>query len=757
MKNPLITMTAIAGRPCREEIYDYMSSLKENGIEQAMLYPRSGCEIEYLSEEWFETIGNFIESARALDMCIWLYDDFNWPSGDAGGRVTAIPKFRLKAISTRGESIGQISHKSLHNSGLFGEKYFPDLLCADAVKYFIKCTHEEYFKRFGKDFGTIIKGIFTDEPSIGYCCQDDYIPYYDGLESDYFELCGRDFNDDMRSCYEDFYLNAISAISKRFCSCYIDTLSSWCYEHGILMTGHLMCDNEPFWTTKHNGRLLKNLSHFSLPGIDDIETRFDDRSEMALLGAIQYAKGENGAMAELFALGPCDMPYSKKRVMLYLMACHGVDHYFLAISHIDMRGNMLVKDFFSNFSADQPDFEGMRALADDAKRASLLAKKDFCADVYIRYPFSISAKNITKNLDLSSLFDLINELTYQQIQWKFIDDEMPTDAPIIELSDTLEPLIDGKAVDIASLGIKPIVTDLQGNAPRGIFVRRVADGELVVLNLFAPKGNYLINGKSIFLDRYDIYSSRCVRNLGITIEKSPEFSVSYKNDNVARAMYIDMQNTTELYCEQDTDAVLAVRTDTEAFLNGSRLCCSDNLDTLPRGMRKLYSSLTVRLKRGANIVKSSKDFKYMPSVLILGDFSYRIEACEPYKIFLSKRATSYRCGEKIYDYGRVEFSCEVCVPSGACSLEICGTSLFTKVYADKTLLGERIASPYEYSIDSALWGKKIRLKIVQYSSLAPMFGDVAHWDKSVKECGWRGTPSTNQEPFGLEKIKWIIK
>ena len=60
MKSPLITMSAITGNPSRDEIYSYMLSLKENGVEQAMLYPRSGCEIEYLSERWFECIGDFI-------------------------------------------------------------------------------------------------------------------------------------------------------------------------------------------------------------------------------------------------------------------------------------------------------------------------------------------------------------------------------------------------------------------------------------------------------------------------------------------------------------------------------------------------------------------------------------------------------------------------------------------------------------------------------------------------------------------------
>ena len=104
------------------------------------------------------------------------------------------------------------------------------------------------------------------------------------------------------------------------------------------------------------------MSSFSLPGIDDIYTSFSSQDEMAILGAAEYASGENGAMAELFALGPVDMSYAKKRCMIYLAAALKIDHYVLAISHMDMRGNMLVKDYFNTFSADQPDFVGMKLL-----------------------------------------------------------------------------------------------------------------------------------------------------------------------------------------------------------------------------------------------------------------------------------------------------------------------------------------------------------------------------------------------------------
>ena len=109
MKAPLITMSAITGKPTRDEIFEYMKSLKDNGICQVMAYPRSGCEVDYLEEEWFVTVGHFVDAATELCMNLWLYDDFNWPSGDAAGRVTAKPEFRLKSICIKGKNIGEIS------------------------------------------------------------------------------------------------------------------------------------------------------------------------------------------------------------------------------------------------------------------------------------------------------------------------------------------------------------------------------------------------------------------------------------------------------------------------------------------------------------------------------------------------------------------------------------------------------------------------------------------------------------------------
>ena len=68
----LITMSAITGKPNTEKIHGYLKDLKENGIDEFLLYPRSGCEIEYLSNEWFDTVEKFVnlmnKEAKELGM-----------------------------------------------------------------------------------------------------------------------------------------------------------------------------------------------------------------------------------------------------------------------------------------------------------------------------------------------------------------------------------------------------------------------------------------------------------------------------------------------------------------------------------------------------------------------------------------------------------------------------------------------------------------------------------------------------------------
>lgn len=758
MKSPLITMSALVGKPTNKDIFNYLNDLKQNGIDEVMIYPRSGCLIEYLSEEWFSAIGDFIKSAEALNMSIWLYDDFNWPSGDACGKVTKNECFRLKSIKIEGDDIGKISCKSNHNSDIFGEKFFPDLMNPKAVDYFISLTHEEYYKRFGNYFGTIIKGIFTDEPSIGYCSQNGYLPYYDGMENDYKVSYDKDFSHDLLSHSEDFCESAMKLASARFKEAYIDKLSSWCKSHGILMTGHLMCDNEPFYSVRYNGDFLKNLSAFLLPGIDEIATCFEDRSLMALLGGIEYAGKNKGAMAELFALGPCDMSYAKKRCMIYLAACHKIDHYFLAISHMDISGNMHVCDFFSDFAVAQPDFGGMRLLSEEAKIACELAKKDYSPDLYIRFPTEISLKNASSDFDLTILFSLLNELVCHGIQWKYILNEVPTDAPIIELNDTLQLILNGNAVSIGNVISrfdKKAITGIDGECVKGIFRRRFNDGTSVILNLYAPKGKYVIDGEIVYLHEHDVLLNKT--NLPTKKEAiKSSFMVNYCNPNIIRLMYLNDSKVAFACADCELNVRFAVRKGTDIKIDGVSPLLDTDYNPLPKGICEHYSITKEQsIKLDKIIIECQNDLKYMPSAMVIGDFSADIINGEACGVKLTKRKRAYNVGEKIADFGKIEFLARVRVPQGVTGIELLGTKLYTVLYFEGELSGEKITTPYIFNVEKELWGKEIELKIVLFSSIGPIFGDVDYWDKNAKRSQWRGTPSSGETHFGFDEINWI--
>jgi hypothetical protein len=71
------------------ELVRQIRSMSEQGIGGFIIHSRMGRTIEYLSETWFDRCQLAIEEAARLGMKVWIYDEDNWPSGYAGGRVLA--------------------------------------------------------------------------------------------------------------------------------------------------------------------------------------------------------------------------------------------------------------------------------------------------------------------------------------------------------------------------------------------------------------------------------------------------------------------------------------------------------------------------------------------------------------------------------------------------------------------------------------------------------------------------------------------
>ena len=73
----------------KTEIVRQLNLMHEQKVYECVIHARYGLETPYFSEEWFECIGFTIREGKRLGMRFWIYDENNFPSGYAGGKVLA--------------------------------------------------------------------------------------------------------------------------------------------------------------------------------------------------------------------------------------------------------------------------------------------------------------------------------------------------------------------------------------------------------------------------------------------------------------------------------------------------------------------------------------------------------------------------------------------------------------------------------------------------------------------------------------------
>ncbi len=98
------------------EIIRQIGLMFDKGIKSFVIHARVGLTVPYLSETWFERCEIALIEAARLGMKVWLYDEDNWPSGYAGGRVLAHnPDFVAQhlALESHYLSTGEKLHLSL--------------------------------------------------------------------------------------------------------------------------------------------------------------------------------------------------------------------------------------------------------------------------------------------------------------------------------------------------------------------------------------------------------------------------------------------------------------------------------------------------------------------------------------------------------------------------------------------------------------------------------------------------------------------
>ncbi|WP_027292977.1 MULTISPECIES: glycosyl hydrolase [Robinsoniella] len=244
-----------------------LDELKSHGFGGAIVHPRPGMVITYLSAEWFEQWGYALDAAKKRGMKLYIYDENSYPSGFGGGHVSAelpdclgtsvsyqlVHKDQLKTKEKAekwfddisqvrvfacekiagGKEIGEKIRLLKDITQLPGNKWAEtsdwfiimgfvkgettgwmagfanvDLLRREVTDTFIEKVYQPYYDHFGGEFGKAIPAIFMDEPAITGSgvygtAGSEALPYSYWFSHEFYKRNGYHLEDYLPSLFTD--------------------------------------------------------------------------------------------------------------------------------------------------------------------------------------------------------------------------------------------------------------------------------------------------------------------------------------------------------------------------------------------------------------------------------------------------------------------------------------------------------------------------------------------------------------------------
>ncbi len=309
----------------KDELLRQVRVLKQMGMGGFFMHSRTGLETEYLGEEWFKLINACADDGARRGMEAWLYDEDRWPSGTAGGLVTANPKFRQQFISLRmfpaaqfqwsddlvaafackldgvnytscqrlargtavpaDQTVLAFTIETMEKSSFFNDYTDVDRLSREATQEFIKLTHEKYREKCGDRLGKSIKGIFTDEPHRGSVMTGFSLsntnrlrmaPWTGELPARFKQSFGYDLVDRLPELFLRKDGAAIAQVKwqymdllqQMFLDNWAAPIRDWCHTNHMIFTGHVLHEDSLTCQSAMQGSLMRFYEYMDYPGVD---------------------------------------------------------------------------------------------------------------------------------------------------------------------------------------------------------------------------------------------------------------------------------------------------------------------------------------------------------------------------------------------------------------------------------------------------------------------------------------------------------
>jgi hypothetical protein len=388
------------GKLDKDELLRQIDVMKQMGMGGFFMHSRTGLETEYLGDEWFELINACADYAETIGLEAWLYDEDRWPSGLAGGIVSQHPEFRQKAIlleidpaepreniiaeftcdldgimcdrveqtflsaqqPKRGQTgisapraILRFSVIEQGTSGFYNGCTYVDTMNRDATEAFLKSTHEKYAAKCGGRLGKSIKGIFTDEPHRGALLdgfsmyRDDgafCVPYTPKLFEEFEQRFGYDLKEKLPELFLQVEGRPISPVKWHFVELlqqlflenFAVPCSEWCDKHHLILTGHVLHEDNLTAQTAMSGSVMRYYEHMSAPGVDVLSEGNRNYWIVKQLASAARQTGKKQLLSELYGCTGWQMPFAGHKAVGDWQALLGINLRCHHLSWYTMRG-----------------------------------------------------------------------------------------------------------------------------------------------------------------------------------------------------------------------------------------------------------------------------------------------------------------------------------------------------------------------------------------------------------------------------------
>lgn len=372
------------GKLEKDELLRQIHVMNGMGFGGFFMHSRTGLSTEYLGSEWFELINACADEAEKLGMEAWLYDEDRWPSGIAGGLVTADPAFRMRSIkltiqaaeeftwnseilaafSAELNGITYATYQRIHQHtpahdyesksvlvfqivemakhSFYNGYTYLDTLNRKAADRFIELTHEKYKALCGDRLGKSIKGIFTDEPHRGTLMdlfgagneEDPWRAPWTGLLPQAFEdAFGYGIVDRLPELFllkegqavSQVKWHYVELVTRMFLENFMIPVNEWCRSNNIILTGHVLHEDSLTAQTAMCGSVMRCYEHMGYPGVDVLTEHNRNYWIVKQLASAARQFGKKWMLSELYGCTGWQMTFESHKAVGDWQALLGIN------------------------------------------------------------------------------------------------------------------------------------------------------------------------------------------------------------------------------------------------------------------------------------------------------------------------------------------------------------------------------------------------------------------------------------------------